>query len=96
FVEPHTVQTQRKDLTKIYAALVSFFPTEYHGGNYTEYSAWLGFYEAKKDADRAVRRYLDFNPEEIPGLDRNCIAQEYRLDQISGWEEGFTTDYFPE
>lgn len=96
YVVPRFVQTQRNDLTKIYAASVHFLPIEYHGGNYTESDSWLGFFAEKETADRAVRRFLDLNPEEIPGLERNCIACEYQLDKISAWEEGFTTEFYPE
>lgn len=96
YVVPRVVQTQRSDLTKIYVAFVHFMPREYHGGNYTESYTWLGFFAEKETADRAVRRYLDLNPEEIPGLERYCIASEYQLDKISAWEEGFTTDFYLE
>lgn len=92
---PRNVQTERESLDRIYVASVYDCPRKYAGGNYTEHIAYLGFFETEEEAARAAARFLALNPKEIPGLERYCDAAEYRLNEISAWKEGFTSDCFP-
>lgn len=92
FLIPRYVQTEQKDLDKVFAVIVYFYPKEYHGGNYTEFDTYLGFFESQAEADRVLSRYLELNTDGIPGMERLCTAEAYPLDEISDWEEGFTRD----
>ena len=92
FLVPRYVQTLRETLDQIYVASVYDCPRKYAGGHYTEHIACLGFFETEEEAARAAARFLSLNPKEIPGLERYCDAMEYKLNEISAWEEGFTSD----
>ena len=89
---PRVVNTQKNDLDEIYAVPLLFFPTAYHGGNYTEYHTYLGYFETRTEAEQAARRYQALNPDGISGMDMVLEVCQYRLDEISAWREGFTAD----
>ena len=89
---PRCVETQKTDLDEIYAVPLLLFPTEYHGGNYTEYHTYLGHFETRAEAERVACRYKALNPNGVPGMDIILDVCQYRLNEISAWQEGFTSD----
>ena len=90
---PRYVHTCKSDLDEIYVVHVYYFPREYQGGNYTEFGTYLGFFEKQVDAENMLACFLSNNRKEIPGMELICSSDQYMLNTISAWEEGFTTEY---
>ena len=63
------------------------------GGNYTEFETYLGFFEKQLDAENMLACFLSNNRKEIPGMELICSCDQYMLNTIGAWEEGFTTEY---
>lgn len=89
FLVPRYVQTDHETLDQVYVASVFDCPRIYSEGHYTEHFAYLGFFETEEEAAHVAAHFLALNPVEIPGLDRDCDTEKYKLDEISAWKEGF-------